>query len=472
MNKNTIFLVLFLLSICSGKVFGAQRLLNSLWPSGTMYNKTDAEVIKDQAGGFFSGGSIIIRGSRSTELNPLSIQSPSFSFDPCTGSADFRFGGFSFISSKEMLTFLQRTAKSTGMYAAKMMLKIHCPQCETVMSELERISREVSHFSLNQCSLSQSIANSALSKLTVGDKQNCMMKNNAAKQSSDLFASSRVCNDNPDTNKDVEKEEFASQLGNEFNLVWKAFKQGGVINTNTIGDINLGERVMSITGTIIGRKVGVGSGSKWTFTRKPSLFQDLKQLGHYIGSYDTSAFEGYTCDEHEKCLNPTLEKMQFGHNSLYRSVSIVIADLTKKILENQPLGALTNDEKRIIEMSNIPIIKMIEQDLIIKGGSSNPLVANSELIELISLDFAIEYLTRMINLAKNELSKLALSSSDSDLLKEFNNDVELVKQHLHEHKMSAFQRVNNVMQVKESFKLQDEQIKSRFSRIFSTHTRN
>jgi hypothetical protein len=35
------------------------------------------------------------------------VQTPKFAFDACTGSADFRFGGLSYISKKEFSEFFK-----------------------------------------------------------------------------------------------------------------------------------------------------------------------------------------------------------------------------------------------------------------------------------------------------------------------------------------------------------------------------
>jgi hypothetical protein len=50
------------------------KLMDNLIPKDGMYNKTKAAVIKDQSGGFVTGGSLLIRGPAPKELQPLMIQ--------------------------------------------------------------------------------------------------------------------------------------------------------------------------------------------------------------------------------------------------------------------------------------------------------------------------------------------------------------------------------------------------------------
>jgi hypothetical protein len=452
-----IFILVF--SLYFNQVVATDRLIKDILPKGAMYNKNSAAIIKDQSGGFLTGGSVLIRAPAPKEINPLIIQTPKFSFDPCTGSGDFRFGGFSFISSKEMLDFFKRTTQASGFYAIKMLIKQNCPMCETIMSEFERIAREVSQFSLDQCTMAQNIAGGMLAKLNVGDKQRCMMQDNIINRSKDLAASTKACTDNPDGNKDAGKDEMDSLLGNEFNLVWKALKKGNNPDTE------FAEMIMSISGTIIGeRKDG-----KWHFNRKDSLFKDSKQIAHLIGSFTDQNVNVYKCDDTNKCLSPKSVNLTLGDQTLYRHIGKIVTSLTNKIALNTETEKLTDDEKALINFSTIPIINLIEQDLIVKGGRSDPLMGSSEIIELICYDMIIDFLAQLANIASNELGKLALGSNESDLIKNFNQDLERVKQTLHEHKMTAYQRVSTVMQVKENFKLQQEQINLRFSRILSTH---
>jgi len=76
---------------------GLDGFLKFAGQGGSMTSINKGAVISDQRAGYMTGGSIISRGPRPMDLQPLGIQLPSFEFDPCTGSGDLRWGGFSFI---------------------------------------------------------------------------------------------------------------------------------------------------------------------------------------------------------------------------------------------------------------------------------------------------------------------------------------------------------------------------------------
>jgi conjugative transfer pilus assembly protein TraH len=128
----------FLAGSASIYASGIEKLMQFTAP-GTMGNLNKPAVIKDQQGGYLTGGSLILRGPQPKELQPLTVQTPRFAFDPCTGSADFRFGGLSFVSSKEFLNQLKSTVSAAGAYGLKMYLKTICPQCENVVMDLSLI---------------------------------------------------------------------------------------------------------------------------------------------------------------------------------------------------------------------------------------------------------------------------------------------------------------------------------------------
>jgi hypothetical protein len=125
---------------------GLNKLLKFIDQSGGMSNYNAPAIIRDQQGGFMTGGSLQIRGARPKILQPAHVQLPSFNFDACRGSGDFRFGGLSFINSAEFSAFMKKLTASIGAYAFKMAAKSFCPQCENIIAEFEAIARDINRF--------------------------------------------------------------------------------------------------------------------------------------------------------------------------------------------------------------------------------------------------------------------------------------------------------------------------------------
>jgi len=53
---------------------GVESLMKYASPEGTMSNVTKGAIVKDQQGGYMTGGSVILRGPRPQTLQPLVIQ--------------------------------------------------------------------------------------------------------------------------------------------------------------------------------------------------------------------------------------------------------------------------------------------------------------------------------------------------------------------------------------------------------------
>jgi conjugative transfer pilus assembly protein TraH len=467
-------LVMLSISLPHTSFAGIDELVKYATPDGSMSNLTKGAIVKDQQGGYMTGGSILIRGPRPKTLQPLLVQTPKFAFDACTGSADFRFGGLSYVSSAEMTKFFKAMAKASGSYAVKMLIKTACPQCENIMSDLEAIARDINGLMLDQCSAGQAIAQGAFARLGAGNTQKCMMQSNAAGQSKDMYETSEKCKSNPDRyGASGEEDELISLLGNEFNLVWKSIGKGGG------QDRGFKELIMSVSGTIIGKKVD----GRYQFTNKPSLVLKEQLLEKYIG-IDQSSGEGgsklklYSCDDENKCLKPEEREISLSQNeTLYGNVRRIIKSLETKIAEGASQGhqgmgqGLTDEEAGLVAFSSIPLINLIENELISKARTEDLTVRLPEVIEVICYDVITNFLDMMVSQAQGAVKTLEYAQLDSVVIRDFESDASQVKAYLREAKHGAFQRLQITMQVKERLEQQEKVFEYGFNRFMTQNSR-
>ena len=194
---------------------------------GSMTSINKGAVISDQKAGYMTGGSIISRGPRPMDLQPLSIQMPKFDFDSCTGSFDLRFGGFSYIKGAEFAKYYKAVASNSGAYFVKMAITQGCPQCEGAMSDLEAIARDINGMTFNQCEQGKAIAEGLMGKFNAAQSQKCLAKSSLVKGGSDLHDATQKCQDNPDRYGEAgDDKELKSMLPDNFNLVWHALNRG------------------------------------------------------------------------------------------------------------------------------------------------------------------------------------------------------------------------------------------------------
>ena len=449
---------------------GIDKLMKYAAPSGSMSNVNKAAIINDQQGGYMTGGSVILRAPRPKTLQPLTIQTPKFAYDACTGSADFRFGGLSYISSREFTQFFKNMGTAAGAYAVKMLIKSACPQCEDIMSYMETVARDINGMMMDQCAGAQALAKGAFSMLNAGDQQKCLMKGNIGKSNKDMYEASDKCKSNPDRHGEAgDEDELKSLLGNEFNLVWKALGKGSG------GDLDFKELIMSISGTIIGRKID----GSFHFNNKPSLVLNNDLLEQYIGVHKKSGKVNlYQCDENQKCLNPTEVETVLGENdTIFGNISRILESMIPKIWAGK--GTFTDEEEAVIAFSSIPIVQLIEMEIIHKGksekgkdviNSNDMIVRMQEFLEVVSYDVVTNFLMQMTNQAAAAVAALEYAQLDDTVIKNFTAQVTDVRRFITDSKFSAFKRLQVMMQYKERLVLQQRSFKAGFGRFLEYNT--
>jgi len=455
-----ILISILTLSISLNSIAGIENLMKYTHPEAES-NLNKPEVIKDQSGGFFTGGSLLIRSPRPKTLEPFHIETPKFKFDPCTGSADFRFGSFSHIKLSKYTEFLKKIPTAAAGYAVKMGIKTFCPQCETIMTDLERVTNEINSMMLDQCALSKSLGEGLISKLNASSQQKCMMQSNISGGTRDMYENMDECNKNSEKYGNSGEEQMKSTLGNEFNLAWKALSKNGSDTSNS----EMLELMMSISGTLVGKKDNEG---KWKFINYASLFSDSKQIENFIGNSSSTKVDLYSCNEKTKCLNIS-RTSKILNDTLYKNIQTNISSITKKIIDNKDASTLTEDEKTLVSFSTIPIISLIEQDLILKGINSDVLVSNSELIEVICYDVVSNYLTSLLLATQKEIKALELGSNEPDIINNFYSSIEDTRRVINSHKMTAYSRATIILQGKEQMTQKMNMIRNRFSRSLAVN---
>lgn len=426
----------------------------------TSVNK--AGKFSDQQAGYFTGGSIIHRGPKPKTLQPITVQPPSFKYDACTGSFDARFGGFSYINHARFTEFFKATATSVGGYAAKMLIKEACPQCENIISDLEAIARDINGLSINQCALAQNIASGGLNILNNARKQQCMMSNNLQHDKEDMFAVNQGCIDDPNKYSGKEKDpELASLLGDNFNLVWKALSQG-----EDKGDEDLKSLMMSITGSII----GINEAEVLKISTLPSLIEKEDLLERYIGGAGgaSTKVKLYKCDEAKLCLKPTeAEVVIENKDTIYGKVSKSLSSLFKKIDEDD--GKITDDEQALIEYSSIPLVRLMEMELVMKNKeSAMSLIGSTEFIDVVCHDMVANFMQKMLEKARAAVDILQTAQLDNTAIERFMANIEVVRGYIRDKRYNSMQKLQMVMQVKQQLVQQEKIFKLQFSRYLES----
>ena len=454
-----ILIILIQLIIAEVLATGLDNFMLYSARGGSMTSINKGAVISDQKAGYMTGGSIISRGPRPMDLQPLGVQLPSAAFDPCTGSFDLRFGGFSYIKGAEFAKYYKAVASGSGAYFVKMAITQGCPQCEGAMSDLEAIARDINGMTFNQCEQGKAIAEGLMGKFNAAKNQKCLAKSSIVKGGSDLHDATKKCQDNPDRYGETgDDKELKSMLPDNFNLVWHALSQGS-------GEAPSGmkEMIMSISGSIIGLK----QGGITTISSLPSLVEKDDLLEQYIGKpgAGTSKVKLYVCNENTKCLKPTVQEVSLDNraDTLYGKVEVTLKSILDKIVSNK--GELSDEEQALIEYSQIPIITLFEIELALKNEKSVSLFAgNSEFVEVVCYDMVTNFMQKMLSEAKTAVGSIEAAQIDNTAIERFNDNLKNVQFLLRDKKYKAMDKLQTIIAVKERLTKQQDVFEMNFNR--------
>ncbi|RYE27585.1 MAG: hypothetical protein EOP45_00700 [Sphingobacteriaceae bacterium] len=460
----TIILALATLCVSLPSYGGIDKLIKNVMPRGTLSNVTNSAVVKDQLAGHMTGGSIIIKAPVTEDLQPINLQAPKCSIGglPCAAQFDLRGGAFSFVKSEEMMRHLRRLAENMGAYVGMMAIKTICPQCEDLMTWLEGVQRSINNQSILNCNdmmnKVQGIHHKMTASAEANRQSNLVMASGAPDMAAIAKESKKESNDPTDTNQGLK-----SQLGDNFNLVWKALGMKPASTRDGVPEGDLKEFLMSISGTIIITK-----------DRAPRNLLSLVNkdlIEEYIGlkSGGGNEIELYECNEKAKCLAPNIVKKRISESdTLFGRVNKLLGSISEKVKANK--GDFTEEEKNLIGLSSLPIVNKIQMDLALYGDSTNSTIRVREFVEALCYDVVTSYLTKMLqqtSIAVNELSYLQIT--DSGVFEKFNQQATETLRFISASKSVAFKRYDIIAQSKARMTQETKYFEMKFEEYISSN---
>jgi len=138
--------------------------------SSFIENNLDSSVISNNAGyyktqtrGFYTLGDMKVRWGGLGTVHPVHVQAPSWSVG-CSG-IDMVFGGFSYLNFEYLVQKLKKIASAAPAFAFKMAISTLCKDCDTIMTELEKIADKINSLNFNTCKIAQQIGDVTGEKL-------------------------------------------------------------------------------------------------------------------------------------------------------------------------------------------------------------------------------------------------------------------------------------------------------------------
>jgi len=342
----------------------------------------------------------------------------------CNG-IDFFLGGFSFINGEQFTQLMRNIGQAALGYVVQLALKQLCPQCEAVISALQKAAQLARKAAVDSCEAGTALgayigeqigltggANSEQIE-ELQNKECGKWANDANKSDSFINAVNSLC-----STADKAMEQFSDfvkqdpkrsgELSTVFgNSTWEALKELGVVKHQGAFSAEL---IMSMTGTMINIENGDSNGYKPPTIKDPQVALDmfLCGVGGAAGKNPVAqqycekvkvptSFNVYQCDETTYCHNlsaPTIGEWQAGKSVLGDEGFIVlVSDILNKAVDNTAKGQRLDPEAlSLINTMPFPLFKAINIAAVYPSVSKQLIESNTMLVSYVLADTYLRHI--------------------------------------------------------------------------------
>jgi conjugative transfer pilus assembly protein TraH len=439
---------------CLGGI--GQDLMSFFKRSGVASNVTMPGAYKDQTAGFYSGGSLVSRNIvRNAQLG--TVQMPGFRAG--CGGIDLWGGGFSHISSEQLVEMARNIGSATASYAFMLAVQTVSSQVYNIMNELQNVANIVNQTNINSCEAGATLLGGIWPKTDQSTKHLCQAMGTNLGMFSDYAAGRHECGAGGDRSRVIKSRgsdpRYKDMFAGEFNLAWKAIQANAFLSSNR----ELAQLFLTLVGSIIVRP----SGSQSSFFRggsRPDVsFQVINLAGHadrddvITGLLTGGPTPIYICNDTD-CLYPNLSQITLsGHSALRTRVSVILESLVQKIYDD---GEPTEEEKDFLNSTRLPVFKMLNVLTAFRKGHA-PLDIH-QYVDLIALDVLYKYILEVIDIVHDSVTQLRSVQVDETHMERFLNNLRIARERITERRTTAFQHMDNVLSFIQSTQLVEKQL--------------
>lgn len=303
MKRAAVLLMLFIQGISTRSEASLDQDLDRMFLG--MSNMTSPTAQMGQRRGILAGGSVVIR-NRIMKANPVTLTPPGLS-GGC-GGIDLYGGSFSFINQSEFIGLLRSIAANAGGYAFQLGINAMCPDCGSLMSDLQKKVQSLNEHLANSCQLAQGIVHDGVSALDA-QQRNRLSQWSLSKGLGDAFQSYTGASGDPIV-RAAAADPSGFKRSQTGNLIWRSLHQNADVHAGSFGGDEWLEAIMSVTGTIIIQPPTANPGSpekSLPVLRLPPLIGIREWMqGRQADPSDEHETRLYHCDDGsvDGCLHP------------------------------------------------------------------------------------------------------------------------------------------------------------------------
>lgn len=326
--------------------------MDNFWDElGIAANITGPSAFKGQQAGYYTLGNVYLRVPQDN-LRPVSVQLPSFRAG--CGGIDIYSGGFSYVNSSQLISFMKSVANNASSFAFQVALETISPVISEKIGELQSVAQKINQFTMNSCEVGQATVSSVWPQSDRASQIICATSAARRGLYSDWVAARHGCGSEGKRTtilSGANKEEKAA-LPQNINIAWDALKKHPIISK----DREFMQFLMTLSGTEILR-AGKNDDAKQTHQFLPGKMLDAGVISAFL---DGGTVKIYKCDKdtEDRCLNPTTGGTVTITKSdgLRARVQAMLAAIMTNVRQRTEL---TTKQQEFLNLTSLPVYKMI-----------------------------------------------------------------------------------------------------------------
>ena len=384
--------------VCASASSDLNHFFNNL---GYGASVTGASSYESQAAGFASLGSVYARNQvRSIQIAHVDVPG----FRSGCGGIDIFAGGFSFIKSEQIVSFMQNILSNGAGYALNLALETELPEIAHSMQYMQKLANDINGTNFNSCEMGENLTAAVYPKNRAAHQRLCEDLGRNRNVYTDWAQARHKCSTGGEIEKRLEQaktdSEYKDRVLLDTNVVWDALQLNEFIKS----DRSLSEVYMSISGTLV-------FDAKGGMQAYPSLAtnQDFVKALLYGGKLPS-----YQCRDSgtpQKCVDINVKGSQIiaSHDALVFQVQTILQGIYESIKSG---NALTPQQKGLIELTQPSVFQLISA-----SAQQNVGIQSSyELAQSVATDLLAQYLANSLEVIRASLAGKDLGSTNEEKL--------------------------------------------------------
>ena len=380
-----LILVFFGLQIFSASFHAYGQVSESMddfWDEiGVAANITGPSAFRGQQAGYYTLGNIYLRVPQET-LRPVTVQLPSFRAG--CGGIDIYSGGFSYVNSSQLVSFMKSVANNASAFAFQVALETISPVISEKIGELQSVSQRINQFAMNSCEMGQATVASVWPQSDRASQIICATSAARRGLYSDWVAARHGCGSEGKRTSILSgaNTEEKAALPQNINIAWDALKRHPVISK----DREFMQFLMTLSGTEILR-TGKNDDAKQSHQFLPAKMLDAGVISAFL---DGGTINIYKCDKDTEnlCLNPSNGGTVTisATSGLRARVQSMLAAIMRNVRQRTPL---TTEQQEFLNLTSLPVYKMINVHSAYEGVFAEQTIQSFSEIIAIDLLYAL-----------------------------------------------------------------------------------